>query len=200
MVTIQNEKGKSELLFNEYTSKIVSLDEATITVYDAFGKQINRYKKKDMRTVASGEGLIDDGYVTYINVPVSAYPVTVEYEYEMKFKETLVFPSYDIITPGQGVERSSFTVKVPRDMDIRYKEKNIKLAPQITEDAQSRLYKWSVTNLPPIEDEAGAVNYRSRYPSIIVAPNRFSFYGNPGELTSWKSYGDWLAKLYQGLD
>ncbi|HEX6430954.1 MAG TPA: DUF3857 and transglutaminase domain-containing protein [Niastella sp.] len=200
MLTIRNEKGKSELSYSTYTSKILSLEDFTVTVYDAFGKQINRYKKKDMRTVATGEGLIDDGFYTFISVPASSYPVTVEYEYELKFKETLLFPTYYIITPGEGVERSSFTVKVPKGLDIRYKEKNIKLAPQITEDAQYRLYKWSVANLPPVEDEAGAVSYSSRYPSIMLAPNRFSIYGNQGELTSWKAYGEWIGKLYKGLD
>jgi hypothetical protein len=200
MVTVKNEKGKSALSLHIETSKIVSLSDATITVYDAFGRQVNKYKKKDMRTVASGEGLIEDGFVTYITVPASTYPVTVEYDFELKFKETLFFPDYDIIRPGQGVERSSFTVKVPKDLDLRYKEKNIKLAPQITEDAQYKLYKWSVTNLAPIEDEAGAVSSESRYPSILLAPNRFSYYGNQGELTSWKVYGDWIGKLYKGLD
>lgn len=200
MVTVKNEKGKSALSLYIHTSKIISLSDATITVYDAFGKQINKYRKKDMRTVASGEGLIEDGFVTFINVPASTYPVTVEYEFEMKFKETLFFPSYNIIRPGQGIEKSSFTVKVPKDLDLRYKEKNIKLAPQITEDAQYRLYKWSVANLAPIEDEAGAVSSESRYPSILLAPNRFSYYGSQGELSSWKTYGEWIGKLYKGLD
>jgi hypothetical protein len=200
MLTVQNEKGKSALSFATETSRIISLDDMTITVYDAFGKQINKYKNKDMRMVATGEGLIDDGFLMYINVPVSTYPVTVEYDYELKFKETLFFPAYNIIRPGQGVERSSFTVKVPKDLDLRYREKNIKLAPQISEEAQYRLYKWSVANLAPIEDETGAVSFESRYPSILLAPNRFSYYGNQGELTSWKSYGEWIGKLYKGLD
>ena len=200
MLTVKNEKGKSALSFATGTSRIISLDDVTITVYDAFGKQINKYKKKDMRMVATGEGLIDDGFLMYINVPVSTYPVTVEYDYELKFKETLFFPDYNIIRPGQGVEKSSFTVKVPKDLDLRYREKNIKLAPQISEEAQYRLYKWSVANLAPIEDEAGAVSSESRYPSILLAPNRFSYYGNQGELTSWKSYGEWIGKLYKGLD
>lgn len=200
ILTIQNEKGKSELLFNEYTSKIVLLDDATITVYDEHGQPLKKYKKKDMRTVAVGDGLIDDGFVTYIDVPVSNYPVTVEYEYEIKYKSTLVYPSYDIIAPGEGVQRSNFTVKVPKDLDLRYKEKNIKLAPKISEDGQYRQYNWSVANLPPVEDETGAVNYRSRFPCILLAPNRFSVYGNQGDFTSWKTYGAWYKQLYKGLD
>jgi hypothetical protein len=199
-LTVKDEKGKRDLNFRVYTSKIASLDDASITVYDAAGRQVSRYKKKDMRTLANGEGLIDDGYVTFFNVPVPSYPVTVEYEYEMKLKETLGFPPYRILTPGEGIEKSSFTVKVPKEVGLRFKERNIHLTPQVTEEGQYNIYKWSVSNMPPIEDEEGAVNYRSRYPSIEMAPNHFSYYGYQGDFTSWKSYGEWMAKLYKGLD
>lgn len=199
-LTVKNEKGKRDLNFVAYTSKALSLDDASITVYDANGKQVNRYKKKDMRTVANGEGLIDDGFVTYFTVPVPSYPVTVEYEYEAKYKGILSFPSYNILTPGEGVEKSNFTARIPKDLDLRYKEKNIQLPPQISDEGQYKVYKWSVANLAPIKDEEGAVNYRSRYPSIELAPNHFSYYGYPGDFSSWKSYGEWIAKLYKGLD
>src|SRR2546429_2524571 len=61
--TIMNEQGKGELLFNQYSSKWLSLDEAEIRVFEAGGKQVAKYKKKDMTTVANGEALIEDGFV-----------------------------------------------------------------------------------------------------------------------------------------
>lgn len=200
IVTIKNEKGKSELAFRVPTNKTMLLDDASITVYDALGRQTNRYKKKDMQTVATGEGLIEDGFLTGMYVPAAAYPVTVEYKYTLRFKGTLFFPPYQIITPGEGVERSRFTAKVPKDLGLRYKEKNITLAPQITEEGEYRLYKWTVSNMAPIANEAGAVSTESRYPLILLAPNRFSYYGNSGDLTSWQSFGEWIRKLYTGLD
>src|SRR5215213_3342773 len=81
IVTIQNEKGRSELSFWEQTSKMISLTDASIAVYDLFGRQLYKYKKKDMSTFAFGEGLIDDGFRTGINVPAPSYPCTVEVEY-----------------------------------------------------------------------------------------------------------------------
>ncbi|WP_207512827.1 DUF3857 domain-containing protein [Longitalea luteola] len=200
IVTIKNENGKSELAFSVPTNKTVLLDDASITVYDVLGRPINRYKKKDMQTVATGEGLIEDGSLTGMYVPAAAYPVTVEYKFTLRFKGTLFFPPYQIIRPGQGVERSSFTAKVPKELGLRYKEKNIKLAPQITEEGAYRLYKWTANNLAPIANEAGAVSAESRYPSILLAPNRFSYYGHTGDLTSWQSFGEWINKLYTGLD
>ena len=65
-----------------------------------------------MVTQAMGEGLVDDGYVTFYNISASNYPVTIDLKYELKFKGTLSYPSFDILTPGTGVVQSSFTAKV----------------------------------------------------------------------------------------
>ena len=48
--TVVNEEGKSALIFNEYSNKYVSLDEAEIKVYDANGKEVEKFKKKNMTT------------------------------------------------------------------------------------------------------------------------------------------------------
>lgn len=200
IITVMNIKGKSELDFHQYTTKFISLDDAEIKVYDVNGKQISRYKKKDMNTVATGEGLIEDGNVTYFQVPASSYPLTVEYKYELKFKGTLFYPPYDILSPDEGVEYSSFIVKTPAELGLRYKEKNIKLSPVISDDGKYKTYQWSVKNLAPVEDEEGAVSYESRYPSIRLAPNRFYLYGLEGDISSWKSFGQWISDLYKGTD
>lgn len=50
-----------------------------------------------------------------------------------------------------------------------------------------------------LEYEEGA-SLRGRYPMIQIAPNKFSYYGNEGDLTSWKKYGEWINNLYKGLD
>ena len=68
--TIIDAEGKSSLIFREPTDKWTVLDDVDIKVYDAHGRQVGKYRKKDMNTVANGEGLIDDGYMTYFEIPV----------------------------------------------------------------------------------------------------------------------------------
>jgi Transglutaminase-like enzymes, putative cysteine proteases len=200
IVTVQNEKGRDALAFYQYSSKTLLLDDVELKVYDASGKLLNKYRKKDMYTRATGEGLVEDGFVTHYSVSAGSYPITVETKYQVKFKGLLAYPAWFISRPGTGVENSSFTVKVPKDLDLRYKEKNIQLPPQVAEEGAYKIYKWQVSNLPPVADEEGAVKYRSRYPSIQIAPNRFSYYNRPGSLDSWNSFGQWMAALYKGQD
>src|SRR4030095_10428448 len=198
--TVVNEDGKDELDFFVTTSKFKSLSDAELKVYDANGKQISKHKKKEMTTHAMGEGLVDDGYVTFYIVNTSNYPVTIDLEYELKFKGTLFYPSFEILTPGTGVIQSSFAAKVPVGLDLRYKESNIKLSPAIKDDGKIKSYTWTVNNLAPFEYEEGAVSYENRYPSIVLAPNKFKMEDYEGDMTSWKSFGMWYASLKKGID
>ena len=200
VLTVMNEEGKKALLFAEHTSKFETLEDAEVKVFDANGKQISKFRKKDFTTMAMGDGLIDDAKTTFLTVSATAYPITVEYKYEIRYKGILSYPRYEILIPGEGVEQSSFTAKVPLSLDLRYKEKNISLPPEISDDGKYKFYKWNVKHLAPIEFEEGAVSYWSRYPSIILAPNRFKMDDYDGDMTSWEKFGLWYGKLKKGID
>jgi hypothetical protein len=198
--TVLNETGKNALLFNKYTSKYVSLDDVEIRVYDAAGKQIEKVRKKDMATTITGEGLIEEGNVTFYPITALSYPVTVDLKYEEKFRSTLVIPDYRFIRLNEGVVESNFTVKVPTGIGLRYKAKHSQIEPQVIDEGKNKIYKWAVRNLAPIDHEEGSVGIESRYPHIAMATDHFSHYGFQGELTSWKSFGTWINQLYNGLD
>jgi transglutaminase-like putative cysteine protease len=198
--TVVNEEGKKDLFFNEYTTKAMSLEDAEIRVYDANGRQLGKYKKKDMRTEAAGEGLIEDGAITYFMIPSSAYPLTVDLQYEKKLKSTLSLPDYRFIEPGEGVVESSYSIKIPPDIGLRYKARNTSIEPVITDDGKDKVYTWSVKNLSPIDYEEGAAAIQVRYPHIELRTDKFTYFGSEGDLSSWKNFGAWINALYQGLD
>ncbi|MDP4262981.1 MAG: DUF3857 domain-containing protein [Bacteroidota bacterium] len=198
--TVANEDGKRNLFFTEYSNRFMSLEDVEIRVYDANGKQAGKYKKKEMRTEAEGEGLIPDGYLTYFKIPATSYPVTVDIQYEKKIKSTLTLPDYEFIEPEEGVVESNCTVRVVPDIGFRYKARNTSVEPVITDDGKYKVYTWSVKNLAPLEYEEGAVATNVRYPHIQFVTDKFSFLGFDGDLSSWKSLGTWMKGLYDGLD
>ena len=195
--TVLSEKGKNALTFYEYTHKYRSLSSIEIRVYDALGRQIGRYNKKDLSTTVSGEGLVDDGMIQYISISANEYPVTVEYKYEIKFKGTLVYPSYDILTLGESLQQSSFIAKVPKELGLRFKAKSSNLVPAISEDEKSKTFTWSAKNMPAIKKEVGSAGI---FPVVRLAPNRFKYDDYEGDLSSWKTFGQWYGNLYKGLD
>lgn len=198
--TVLNPEGVWALRFVNHSDKFNVLVDAEIKVYDADGRQINKYKKKDLIVSAYSDGLIDDGKYSYFNIPASSYPITVEFISEEKYKGSLHFAPYQLIIPGEGVMQSTFTAKVPRNLDLRYKEKNISLAPKVTEDEKYKTYVWSVSNLSPIESEEGAVSFESRYPLILLAATKFKMDDYEGDMSTWKNLGVWYNTMHKGLD
>ncbi|MBO9201824.1 MULTISPECIES: DUF3857 domain-containing protein [Niastella] len=198
VITVMNEKGKRALHFAEFSDKFRILDAAEVKVFDASGKQINRYKQKDMITRGGfGDALVDDNMITYVEFPSATYPVTFEVNYNIRYKGNLFYPSFDIQDPDESVESSVFTAKVPKDLDLRYKEKNITLQPEIGELGNYKTYRWSVKNLPALKHEAGSVN---PYPYVMLAPTRFKYDAFEGDLSTWKGFGAWCGSLWKGLD
>lgn len=196
--TVLDGEGSDVLDFVKGSDGFTKLEDAEIKVFDAHGKELNRYKMKEMKSIATGDGLVVDGKVYYFQVAAPSYPITVEYNYEMKFKGTLNYPDYHIQSPEQSVEHSKYTVVIPLNLDLKYKEQQVALSPRISNSAKNKSYTWEVKNLSAIPYEEGCADYRSTYPAILLSPQKFSMDGNEGDLSSWKNFGEWYATLSKG--
>ena len=195
LVTVLNESAKDELQFDCYADKFHSLEEATITLYDSYGKQVKKYHKKDLIFFNYGEGLVSDGKYYFLNIPASNYPVHIQMDYEIKYNGLLSYPAYWVQSINQSVMNSTFTVSVPASLDIRYKERGFKVAPAITNDDSKKVYKWAVSDMKALKYEDGSVSYESYFPGIILAPNKFELDGYGGDMTSWEKFGYWYGSL-----
>jgi hypothetical protein len=198
--TVLNEDGKDALSFSQYCNKYVALEDAEIRVYDENGKQTARYKKKDLRSTAVGEGLIEDGFMSYYRITTPTYPITVEYNYEVRLKSILNLPGFQIISAKEAVVESNYSIKFPPSINVRYKPQLTSLAPQVADDGKYKTYKWTAKNLSAIDDEVGSASDDSKFPHIDIAADQFAYYGSKGDQSSWKSFGSWINSLYTGLD
>ena len=48
-----------------------------------------------------------------------------------------------------------------------------------------------------IEREPYAIPIYEHTPTVILAPTEFSYYGTDGDLSTWKSYGNWICQLIE---
>lgn len=198
VITVLDAEGEDVLMFMQPSDEFRKLQDAEIKVFDAEGKPVNKYKMKEMKSVATGDGLVVDGKVYYFQVAAPSYPITVQYDYEAKYKGTLNYPDYRIQKPEQSVESSNYTVTVPPKLDVRFKAQNIVLNPSVSTSAKNKIYQWQVQNLTSVSYEEGSVSYESSYPAILLSPNKFSMDGNEGDLSTWKNFGLWYANLSKG--
>jgi len=196
VVTVLNEQGKDYLYFYFQADKFHSLDEAEIKVYDASGIKKNTYTKKEMSSVNYGEGLVPEGKVTYYNVNSPAYPITVEFSYRVKFRGLFNFPGFNMQSPWQSKQHSVFEIEAPRDLGIRYKLLNTDMQPAITRDGSKDIYKWELHNLKAYKPEKHCGSSDNYQPQVLFAPNRFQLDDYEGNMSTWKSFGDWYYNLY----
>lgn len=200
VITILNEAGKDELSFYANTDQFYSLESFGAQTFDANGKLLRKYSGSDLSKHATADGLVPNGKAYYINIPAPSYPVTIQFDYEMKYNGILDYPDFEVQLPEQSVEHAVFITKVPADMDLRYKAKNTTLKPEITTDDKYKVYTWSVNNLPALEYEPGSVSRESRYPKILVSPNKFELDGYEGDMSSWQNFGKWYGELSKDAD
>lgn len=193
--TVLDAEGEDVLFFNEYSTAFRKLIDAEIKVYDANGKFVNKYKLKEMHVQATGEGLIEDGKYYFFRVAAPSFPVTVQFDSEVKYKGTLNYPDYYIQEPEQSIEYSSYTASVPVELDLRYKPKNIEIQPTVNSLGKNKFYNWEVKNLAAITKEKGSSRGYSNYAQVMISPTKFSMDGNEGDLTSWKNFGSWYSNL-----
>jgi len=196
--TVLDGEGSGILYFTKGSDEFTKLEDAEIKVFDAHGKEVNRYKMKEMKSIATGDGLVVDGKVYYFQVAAPSYPVTVEYNYRVKYKGTLNYPDYYIQSPEESVEHSKYSVTVPLNLDLKYKAQNFNLSPVATNSDKNKTYTWEVKNLSAIPYEEGCASYQSSYPAILLSPGKFSMDGNEGDLSSWKAFGEWYSGLSKG--
>ncbi len=197
IVTLLNEKAETESVFYlNYDKKYNTIEDAEMLVYDPAGKLIKKYKKSDMYDGAASDGfsLVTDDRFKAVKHTVSSYPVTIEIIYQRNINSMLDLPDWQIQRKEIAVENSLYSVAGGKDVGLRYKCKNINLEPQKSNDEGMEVYSWKVKNLKAIKIEEGALEWKI-LPRISFSCDKFEFYGVPGTLKSWQSFGQWLAEL-----
>ncbi len=198
--TVLNEDGAYRLNFREYTTKYSKLKEVDIRYFDSTGKLKDKFRKKDLKVISYGEGLIEDGETNYLLTSTSSYPVTVEFDFELERSATLTIPSYNINFDQESVEHSSFVALVNPGSGFRYLSRKTSIKPTISKEGERSIYRWQVDELPAEPFESGSASAEDCFPKIQFALNQFSFYDKDGDMATWKSFGIWLRDLYKGLD
>ena len=194
--TVMNEKAKRYLYFQQYSDKFHALDDAEIKVYDMLGNKKGSYSKKDMNSGKYGDELVPEGKYTYYNINSSQYPMTVEYNYNIRFKGIFNLPDYNMQSGWQSIQHSVFEVEVPADLGVRYKLLNSNKNPQITHSGGKDIYQWEQKDVPAFKIEKYSGASDKYLPQVLLAPNKFQLDDYEGDMTSWKNFGVWMNDLY----
>jgi hypothetical protein len=203
VVTVLNKLGNTDARIVESYDDDTKITKLSAIIYDAFGKQIKKYKEKDFLDVSAVDGgtLYSDSRVKYIDYTPVSYPYTLVFKSEYKTGTTGFIPWW---FPVNGyyvaVENSSYSIKNPKGIPWRKKETNFTGFNVEKTDSATEL-KYQIKNQSAYEYENSSLSSRDILPMVKVALNKFSLKGVYGEATNWQEFGKWMHKsLIAGRD
>jgi hypothetical protein len=127
------------------------------------------------------------------------YPYTIEYDYETVSTKAISYGSwmpidgYDI-----SVQHAELTLIHPDNKIINTKEVNF-FGKQYKKNLNSNtICKWEVSNMPVIREEPFDLSFPERAPVVYLMPNQLLYDNYNGDALTWKDYGRWMSKLYEG--
>ncbi|MFB9841948.1 DUF3857 domain-containing protein [Mucilaginibacter ginsenosidivorans] len=197
LITILNEKGDHEAFLQyAYNKKYDNYSFIDVHIYDKNGKMIKKYHKSDMYdgAVSMEATLVNDERFLGLKHSVADYPETIEVEYE-EIKTSLIdLGQWWIQGDQQSIQNEFYTISINSDAGFRYFNRNITLMPEKTSSGNIDTYAWRVLNLKAFKLEERAMPWRVS-PVIKFGQSKFDFFGNPGDLSSWQTYGKWQLAL-----
>ncbi|SDG54302.1 DUF3857 domain-containing protein [Psychroflexus sediminis] len=203
LITILNKKGLSALDAFAHYDKSTKIKNLTLTVYNTFGAELQKFKERDFTdvSVAGSVSLYTDNRVKYLDYIPSSYPITVHFEKQVKTSNTAFIKSFrPIQNYDQTIKESTFKIENNSGEILRSHPNEYSEAIKM-EQLDENTVLYSIENLESIPREVYSPSLETYTPQIMFALNTFELEGQKGQASSWKDFGKWqYENLLKGQD
>ena len=205
IITVLDAQGDDHARMVAGYDKLSKINDFEGALYDAEGKLIKKLKKADIQDYSSFSdyNLFDDQRLKAAEFPKQpTYPYTVEFSVETTERNLMTYPTW---MPQDeeflAVEQATFTVNMPANLALRYKEMNVTNPVDVTPSADGgKTYVWKLTNLPATEFEPLSPPAREQLPIVYTAPTDFEVQNYKGKLATWSDLGTFYYSLNTNRD
>ena len=194
VVTVLNEKGIKNIDAIEYYDKSRKINAIEAIVYNAFGKELKKIKRKDFKdqSVADGFSIFSDDRIVYLNYTPTEYPFTIIYDSEIETSNTAFIPSWVPIDDNyESVEESKIHIKYNASLGFKFKEMNFENR-KINKTETENTITYTASNLVAEKNEEYAPHYKKILPYVIFGLDSFSLEGEDGNANSWHEFSLWM--------
>ncbi len=169
--------------------------------YDATGKLIRKVEKDEIRDIAGSGGgtLYTDSRAKYVENTYGVLPYTFEIDYEKQYSAIQHYPEWTFQQFGVSVQRSEFTMIMPKDLGLNQRLINATFKPFIDESGNTRRFQWVMTDLTAVASEPFMPSV-SVLPHLELSPERFGVEKTEGSMKDWASFGKFMNELNRGRD
>ena len=194
-VTILNKSGDERAALSLYYNKSTSIKSIKGLILNSFGQATGKFSQSNFRdeSAVNDFSLFEDARIKYYSPNVIAYPYTIIYEYEIRYKQNLIIPDwYANPYPDVAVEKSTYSFISKPDDQIRIKAYNFKGEPAVVKSDKDVTRTWEVTNLNAFRMEPFAPDPNKYLTYIKIAAEQFNYYGYKGNYKNWDELGKWV--------
>lgn len=204
IVTVLNKNGIGAINAISGYDKTSSINNIEAIVYDAFGNEIKKIKRKDFKDQSAVDGisLFSDNRVVFLDYTPITYPFTVEFTCVFETSNTAAIPKWlPIGNYFTSVEKSLLNVYYQSNLGFKKKEFNfLNFQIKKTIDTSSQL-SYVVENIVALKPEDMSPDFVKIYPKVIMGLELFNLEGVDGAAKNWKEYGQWFSeKILLGTD
>ena len=203
VVTILNKKGEGGAKMAVGYDKYSHIAYFRGVAYDASGKIIKKLKQNEIqdRSSISGYSLFEDDRVKVADLSQTAYPYTVEFEYQVDMKFLYSIPDFLLYVDDEiSTQKSIYKITYPSALQPRFKIFHIgEPKKEIEPDGRVSVY-WLFENILPEKFEKNGPDYHKTIPHILAAPDQFEYGGYQGSMDTWENLGKWQIQLNKGRD
>ncbi len=204
VVTVLNNLGNTHAHTSIGYNKSVKVKQIQSVVYDAFGKEIDKIKRKEFKDVSSVDGgtLYSDSRVLYMDYTPVNYPYTIEFSYEITTANTSNIPDWYFLDGFLvSTEKSKYSVIYSEaELKPEIKEKHFgDLEIRKTTSENSIVYEG--LNIKAIKKETLSPSFNKIAPLLMVRAINFQYEGYNATIKDWDDLGIWMHKnILQGRD
>lgn len=201
VITILNEQGEEYGYFNETYDKFRELKDFSGVIKNMSGTVVKKIGKKDLISSSLSEHLSTDDYSMFYEYKNPTYPYTIEYTYQEKWKNGILY--YPPFIPINGsllsLKQASYKIELPTGMNLRYYS-NYSCNIKDETVGNKHIYSLSLENMKAIDREPYAPPFREIIPKVLLMPNDFCYDSTCGNLSNWENHGKWISSLLTGKD
>lgn len=194
VITILNELGLRNLDAYEYFDRSTVIKDLEVQIFNAFGVEIKKIKRKDFKENSVSEGsIITDNKVLYLDYTPTQYPFTMVYKSEVSTSNTAFIPSwYPIQAYFLSVLSSSITINFAKDVNFKVKEFNFNNT--VVKEEKLGSVSYFARNLKALRKEDLAPSLQKIVPYVMFGLNKFQIEGLEGDAESWSAFGKWVSE------
>ncbi|MFT5640876.1 MAG: hypothetical protein ACI9A7_000974 [Cyclobacteriaceae bacterium] len=195
--TIHNDQGNWAGVFRDYFDDFRSINNFKFEVFDKTGKSINKINRREALEVSMFKSyetndvkmlIADPDYYFYPYSVICSYSINLDGFVDLR--DWSPVNNHDVF-----VKKSSLTVNYNENQPLLTYALNGMEQP--SDECVNGQCSFSIVynNLEPIVRQKYARSLRDVVPRLLMKTEKFQLDGEVGELSSWKSFGDWYLQL-----